>query len=392
MAVSTSSKIPLLNIKAQYAKLQTEIEQAVLEVLRSGHYVLGPQTKAFEKEASQFLAAKHAITCANGSDALYLALLALDIKPGDEVITTPFTFAATAEAIEQVGAKTVFADIDPNTFNIDPQEIEKKITPQTKAVIVVHLYGQAAAMNEIMAIARKHKLKVIEDAAQAFGTKYCYQGDPDVTDVILSPSGRQDPIAPQDDRPVGSIADIGTFSFYPTKNLSAAGDAGMLATNSDELAARLRRIRVHGSDRRYYHDELGVNSRMDEIQAAILRIKLKHIESWNNRRGQIAEIYKQGITRYQCPQCIPESNHIYHQFTIKVTEGRDELKTKLAEQDIASEIYYPLPLHMQKLFEHLGHKPEDFPNSLEAAQTILCLPIFPELTDDEARIVVEALQ
>lgn len=366
-STTTTKSIPLLDIKAQYSLLQDEIEQAVLQVLRSGHYVLGPENKALEQEAAEYLQVKHAITCANGSDALYLALLALDIKAGDEVITTPFTFAATAEAIEQTGARSVFADIDPNTFNIDPQEIEKKITPQTKAVIVVHLYGQAAAMNEIMAIARKHNLKVIEDAAQAFGTRY-------------------------NNKAVGGISDIGTFSFYPTKNLSAAGDAGMLTTNSDELAARLRRIRVHGSDRRYYHDELGVNSRMDEIQAAILRIKLKHIDSWNQRRAQIAEIYKQGITKYQCPKSIPESNHIYHQFTIKVTKGRDELKAKLAERGIASEVYYPLPLHMQKLFEYLGHKPEDFPHSLEAAQTILCLPIFPELSDDEVNIVVEAIQ
>lgn len=370
----TTNKIPLLDLKAQYTQIQDEIEAAVIEVLRSAHYVLGPNVQAFEQEAANYLGAKHAITCANGSDAIYLALLTLDIKKDDEVITTAFTFAATAEAIEQVGAKTVFADINPDTFNIDPQEIEKKITSKTKAIIVVHLYGQAAQMNEIMAIARKHKLKVIEDTAQAFGTKY-------------------------ESRFCGTIGDIGTYSFYPTKNLSAAGDAGMCTTNDNELAKRLRRIRVHGSDRRYYHDELGVNSRMDEIQAAILRIKLRYIDGWNQRRAQIAEIYNQSITKYQTPKCIPESSHIYHQYTIrlearglKLETERDKLKQQLADQGIASEVYYPLPLHMQKLFAYLGHKPEDFPYSLEASQSILCLPIYPELTDDEVRMVVEALQ
>jgi dTDP-4-amino-4,6-dideoxygalactose transaminase len=385
----TTKKIPLLDLKAQYTQIQDEIEKAVIEVLRSAHYVLGPNVQAFEQEAANYLGTKHAITCANGSDAIYLALLALDIKKDDEVITTAFTFAATAEAIEQVGAKTVFADINPDTFNIDPKEIENKITTKTKAIIVVHLYGQAAQMNEIMAIARKYKLKVIEDTAQAFGTKYRYQGCPDV-----APNG-----APQDDVRAGTIGDIGTYSFYPTKNLSAAGDAGMCTTNDDELAKRLRRIRVHGSDRRYYHNELGVNSRMDEIQAAILRIKLRYIDGWNQRRTKIAEIYNQSITKYQTPKCIPESNHIYHQYTIKLEAGslkpeakRDNLKQQLADQGIASEVYYPLPLHMQKLFDYLGHKPEDFPLSLKASQTILCLPIYPELTDDEVRIVVEALQ
>ena len=364
---TTTKKIPLLDLKAQYSQIQNEVEQAVIDVLRSAHFVMGPNVQAFEQEAAEFLGVKHAITCANGSDALYIALLALDIKAGDEFITTPFTFAATAEAIEQTGASTVFADINPETYNIDPAEIEKKITDKTKAIILVHLYGQAAQMDEIMAVARKHNLKVIEDAAQAFGTKY---------------NGKR----------VGSIGDIGTFSFYPTKNLSAAGDAGMCTTNDDELAKRLRRIRVHGSDRRYYHDELGVNSRMDEIQAAILRIKLKHIDTWNQRRAEIAEIYDQGITRAQSPKCIPQSSHIYHQYTIAVDSNRDQLKQELADKGISSEIYYPLPLHMQKLFEHLGHKAEDFPHSLKASQTILCIPIYPELTDDELRIVVEALQ
>ncbi len=373
---TTIKQIPLLDLKAQYTSIQNEVEQAVLGVLRSGHYVLGPNVQAFEQEAAQFLGAKHAITCANGSDALYLALLALDIKPGDEVITTPFTFAATAEAISEIHATPVFADIDLNTFNIDPQQLEEKITDKTKAIIVVHLYGQACEMSEIMEIAHKHNLRVIEDTAQAFGTKY-------------------------QDQAAGTIADIGTYSFYPTKNLSAAGDAGMLTTNDDELAARLKRIRVHGSSRRYYHDELGVNSRMDEIQAAILRIKLKHIASWNQRRAELAALYNEKLSSKEfqgfkiiTPACISESTHIYHQYTIRLdgdsADVRDALKAKLAEQGISSEVYYPLPLHMQKLYASLNYKPDDFPNTLKASQSVLCLPIYPELKDEDINRIVEA--
>lgn len=382
LSKQVSSVVPLLDLKAQYFALGEEIEAAVIEVLRSGHYVMGPNVGAFETEAAEFLKTKHVVSCANGSDALYLALLALDIKPGDEVITTPYTFAATAEAIAQVYAKPVFADIDINTFNIDPKQIEAKITSKTKAIIVVHLYGQACKMDEIIAIARKHKLKVIEDTAQSFGTTYISQGSRFYA---------------------GCIGDIGTYSFYPTKNLSAAGDAGMLSTNDDEIAARLKRIRMHGSSRRYYHDELGVNSRLDEIQAAILRIKLRHIAEWNSRRVEIAKFYNTKLSnkefhgaRIITPQVIENSSHIYHQYTIRL-EGfdlteletkRNKLKEDLLKQNICSEIYYPLPLHMQKLFANLNHKPEDFPNSLKAAKSILCLPIYPELSRaDQERVV-----
>lgn len=388
-----TKQIPLLDLKAQYSSIQDEIENAVLEVLRSAHFVMGPNVKAFEEEAAKFLGAKHAITCANGSDALYLALLALDIKAGDEVITTPFTFAATAEAISETHAVPVFADIDLETYNIDPQKIEEKITPRTKAIIVVHLYGQACDMDAIMTIARKHNLKVIEDTAQAFGTTYTSRNE---HNTEFGQGCRFY---------AGCIGDIGTYSFYPTKNLSAAGDAGMLTTNNDELASRLKRIRVHGSDRRYYHDELGVNSRMDEIQAAILRIKLKHISSWNTRRTELANIYNQklatrsaGACSIRVPKTIPGSNHIYHQYTIRLenpeltneelSAERLLLKTKLQENNISSEIYYPLPLHMQKLYTHLSHKPEDFPNSLRASNSILCLPIYPELSNEDLDYVI----
>lgn len=381
LSKQVSSKVPLLDLQAQYLAIGKEIEATVIEVLRSGHYVLGPNVNAFETEAAKFLNTKHAISCANGSDALYLAMLALDIKPGDEVITTPYTFAATAEAIAQVYAKPVFVDIDINSFNIDPKQIEAKITNKTKAIMVVHLYGQACDMDAIMAIACKHNLKVIEDTAQSFGTRYGSQS-------------------------VGCIGDIGTYSFYPTKNLSAAGDAGMLSTNDDEIAARLKRIRVHGSSRRYFHDELGVNSRLDEIQAAILRIKLRYIAQWNSSRAEIANFYNTKLSGKEfqgseiiTPSVIEKSSHIYHQYTIRLNGDnlteletkRDQLKEHLAKQEISSEIYYPLPLHMQKLFTELNHKPEDFPNALKAAKSILCLPIYPELSKADQERVVEAI-
>lgn len=353
LSKQVSSVVPLLDLRAQYLVIGQEIEEAVLEVLRSGHYILGPNVNAFENEAAQFLNTKHVISCANGSDALYLALLALDIKPGDEVITTPYTFAATAEAIAQVYAKPVFVDIDINSFNIDPKQIETKITDKTKAIIVVHLYGQACDMDAIMAIARKHNLKVIEDTAQSFGTTYISRNEqlaaisrlanseqPELIESSMrtAKNERNAEIAQGCRFYAGCIGDIGTYSFYPTKNLSAAGDAGMLSTNDDEIAARLKRIRAHGSSRRYYHDELGVNSRMDEIQAAILRIKLRYISAWNSSRVEIANFYNTKLSSKEfqgseiiTPSVIDKSTHIYHQYTIRLKNEElnyDELEAQ----------------------------------------------------------------
>ena len=384
MEQTTLKPVPLLDLQSQYKQIQSEIESAVIETLRSGHYVLGPRVKNFEQSASEFLNTKHAIGCANGSDALYIALLALDIKPGDEVITTPFTYVATAEAITQAGAVPVFADIDINTFNIKPSAIEAKIGPKTRAIIVVHLYGQACEMTEIMEIAQRHGLRVIEDTAQSFGTMYKNQS-------------------------AGTIGDIGTYSFYPTKNLSCAGDGGMLTTNSDQLNERLRKIRAHGSARRYYHDELGVNSRLDEIQAAILEIKIKHIKNWNLKRAELAKEYDKtlsGIEFQGCkittPALINNSTHIYHQYTIRlesrelsledIESKRNLLKERLLAQGISSEIYYPLPLHMQKIYLDLGYSPESLPESLLASKSILCLPIYPELSKQDQNRVIEAIR
>lgn len=371
--------VALLNLKKQYENLREELEPVVLDVLNSAYHVLGPRVKEFEEKSAAYLGAKHAIGCANGTDALYISMLALDIKPGDEVITTPFTFIATAEAITQAGAKAVFVDIDPETYNITAESIKDKITDKTKAIIVVHLYGQCCDMDSIMALAKEHDLKVVEDAAQAFGSAY------------YGRNGKQF---------AGAIGDIGIFSFYPTKNLGCAGDGGLLTTNSDEINERLRKIRVHGSNKRYYHDEMGVNSRLDEIQAAILLVKLKHITEWNKHREKIAKLYDQELSKLPGITVPKRSSneelaHIYHQYTIAIDESagisRDELRDKLKEQEIGSEVYYPVPLHMQKLYEDLGHKPEDFPASYKASKEILCLPIYAELTEDEAKTVIEAV-
>lgn len=381
MSSQTANKsVSLLDLKAQYSQIQDEVEKAVIEVLRSGWYVLGPNVQAFEKEAAEFLNTKHVIGCANGSDALYIALLALDIKPEDEVIVPAFTYVATAEAVTQTGATPVFADIDLDTFNIDAKDIEKKITTKTKAIIIVHLYGQACDMDAIMKLAKTHDLKVIEDTAQAFGTSY-------------------------NKHSAGTIGDIGTYSFYPTKNMSCAGDGGMMTTNSDELELRLRKIRAHGSSKRYYHDELGVNSRLDELQAAILRIKLKHIASWNARRAELAKIYNEAFAnldhadfKLKTPKLIEASSHIYHQYSIRIKsktkksdrETRDLLKEKLKEMNIATEVYYPLSLHEQEIYKSLNYKASDLPNCVEATETVLCLPIYPELEESDIKIVIDA--
>lgn len=381
MSANTAKKsVSLLDLKAQYSQIQNEVEEAVVDVLRSGWYVLGPNVQAFEKEAAEFLNTKHAIGCANGSDALYIALLALDIKPEDEVIVPAFTYVATAEAVTQIGATPVFADINIDTFNICVHDLEKKITSKTKAIIVVHLYGQACQMDEIMELARKHDIKVIEDTAQAFGTSY-------------------------NENSAGTLADVGTYSFYPTKNFSCAGDGGMMTTNSDELELRLRKIRAHGSSKRYYHDELGVNSRLDEIQAAILRIKLKHIASWNARRAELAGIYNEAFNNFEhedfkieTPKLITESSHIYHQYSIKIKsktnksdrETRDALKEALKEKGIATEVYYPLSLHEQEIYKSLNYKASDLPNCVKATESVLCLPIYPELEESDVHAVIEA--
>jgi dTDP-4-amino-4,6-dideoxygalactose transaminase len=366
-------KVPLLDLKPQYRALKTELDAAILRVSESQHFILGPEVKALEGALAKHSACKHGIGLSSGTDALLIALMALDIGAGDEVITTPYTFFATAGTIARVGARPVFVDIDPGTFNIAPSAIERAITPRTRAIMPVHLYGQMAAMDPIMDIARRHELRVIEDAAQAIGAE--------------DAKGRV----------AGSIGDIGCLSFFPTKNLGAFGDAGACVTNDDALAAKMLKLRVHGMEPKYYHELIGGNFRLDEIQAAVLNVKLPHLDSWSESRQRNAAFYdaafaKAGMGgRVVTPPPAPHgARHIYNQYCIRA-ERRDALRTYLSANDVGAEIYYPLALHMQQCFAYLGHEPEDFPESLRATRETLALPIYPELERSQLQYVVDTI-
>lgn len=359
--------IPVFDLTRQYKELQAELEPAVLGVLRSGKYILGEQVKLLEQELADYLKTKHAFGVANGSDALLLALMALDIQPGDEIITTPFTFFATAGAIARLGAKPIFVDVRADTYNIDEAQIEAAITSSTKAIIVVHLYGQMAAMDLIMKVAKQHGLAIIEDAAQAIGASY---------------AGRM----------VGSYGDIACYSFFPTKNLGAAGDAGLVTTNDDELAAKLRILRVHGAAKKYHHEVVGINSRLDEMQAAVLRVKFKHLDLWTARRRAIAMEYTNllreasGITP---PKIDPKAVHVFHQYTV-VADNRDALVERLDSQGVGTTVYYPVALNEQQCFSGLELR-KQCPVAQELSKKVLSLPMFPELTDDEVKKVTESI-
>jgi len=359
-----ATDIPLLDLRAQYAAIRAEVEEAVRRVLESQQCILGPDVAALEEEVAAYCGTKHAVGCGSGTDALLLALRALDIGPGDEVLTTPFTFFATAGAVANVGARPVFADIDPRTFNLDPAAARDALRrhPRVKAILPVHLFGLCADMDEFLAMAAERGIAVIEDAAQAIGAEH---------------RGRR----------AGSMGAIGCFSFFPTKNLGGAGEGGILTTSDDRLAERLRALRVHGSRVRYYHDEVGTNSRLDTLQAAILRVKLKRLEQWTARRIAHAELYRKTLEELGAPVRAPElpaypARHVYHQFVIRAPQ-RDQLRRWLAGQGIASEIYYPLPLHRQKCFLHLGYESGALPESERAAAEVLALPIYPELAPEQ---------
>lgn len=361
--------IPIVDLKRQYKQTGAEIEKAVIDVLRSGSYILGPNTKALEQEFAKYLGTKHAIGLNSGTDALHLALRALDIGKGDEVITVAFTFVATTESIEIVGATPVFVDIDPDTFNMDVTQIESKITPRTKAIMPVHLYGQPADMDVIMDIAKRHNLYVIEDCCQAIGAEY---------------KGKK----------VGSFCDIGCYSFFPTKNLGGMGDGGMAVTNSDYLKDRMTALRNHGGAVRYHHDEIGVNSRLDEIQSAILRVKMNYIDEWNKMRREVAHRYTElfkGYADVQTPKELPDTYCVYHQYTIKVP-NRDEVQKMLQENGVGAMLYYPIPLHMQKVHAHLGYKMGDLPKTEYDTQHVMSLPMFAELTFEEQKEIVEKVK
>jgi dTDP-4-amino-4,6-dideoxygalactose transaminase len=372
------SNIPPLDLKRQYQSIGADVSAAVLEVLASGAYIGGPIVQQFEQQFAAYIGTTECVGCNSGTDALYLALRAMHIGPGDEVITTPFTFIATAETIDAVGAKPVFVDIDPATFNLDLDLLVAAITPRTKAIMPVHLFGKPLDMTAIMAIAAQYHLTVIEDCAQATGAEW-------------------------GDRKVGSIGHFGCFSFFPTKNLGACGDGGAITLNDPDLAGDLRMFREHGSRQRYYHEAIGVNSRLDAIQAAVLQIKLTHLDLWNQQRDAVARQYQQLLANVPgiiTPQPIVGGKCVWNQYTIRLIapEGmdasthRDQIRASLQQAGVISMIYYPLPLHLQAVYQHLALPAGSFPVTEQVSNEVLSLPMFPELTSDEQQRVVYALK
>lgn len=374
-----STAIHILDLKEQYQQYGPDLEKTVIEILRSGNYILGKYVNELESALAEFCGVKHAIAVANGTDALEIALWAAGVGPGDEVITPPFTFAATAEAIATRGATPVFVDVEPQSFNMNVQLVERLIGPKTKAIMPVHLYGQAASMDELLKLKDRYGLRIIEDNAQAIG-------------------------AMQNHKFTGSFGDMACVSFYPTKNLGAAGDAGMVLSSDDELADKLKAIRAHGMRRRYYHDELGRNSRLDEIQAAVLLAKLPQLHKWNSQRNQVAAWYNEELKH--CPGLVlptvsPGNTHVWHQYTVRVVSGsmrqevdaalRDELAAELGKRKISSMCYYPVPLHLQDAFKCYGYKSGDFIVSETLAAQVLSLPMYPELSREKVKRVARAI-
>jgi dTDP-4-amino-4,6-dideoxygalactose transaminase len=363
--------VPLLDLKAQYQTIRHEIQPVVENIFESQWFIMGPEVEGLEQEIADYSQCKHGIGVSSGTDALLIALMALDIQPGDEIITTPYTFFATAGVIHRLQAKPVFVDIESSTYNINPNLIEPAITPKTKAIIPVHLYGQCADMDAILSIAQKHNLFVIEDAAQAIGSEYHNQR-------------------------AGSMGTMGCFSFFPSKNLGGFGDGGMVVTNDETLAQKIKKLRNHGMDPKYFHAVVGGNFRLDALQAAVLRIKLKHLDQWSDARQQNAAIYNdlfQAKGLINNPITLPavkQNRHIYNQFVIRVIK-RNELKAFLQEKNIGTEIYYPVALHQQDCFSDLGYKAGDLPMSEDATNTTLALPIYPELSSEQIEYVVDCI-
>ena len=360
--------IPAFDLKRQYKNLSSELLPILEEVMAKGQFILGENVELLEKELADYCGTKYAVGVASGTDALLLSLEALGIGEGDEIITTPFTFFATSEVISLLKAKPVFVDIDSKTFNIDPDKIEDAITTKTKAVIPVHLFGQMAEMDDIEYLAEKYDLYIIEDACQAIGAEY---------------KGRR----------AGSIGDTGCFSFFPTKNLGAFGDGGLITTNDEKLYEKIKLLRVHGSRKKYYHELIGHNSRLDEIQAAILRVKLKYLDNWIERRIEIAKIYSEGLKDLDVivPEVKPYLRHVYHQYVIR-TKHRDELQEYLSNKGIGTAIYYPLPLHLQECYKDLGYREGDLPEAEKASKEVIALPMWPELTNEEVNYIVESIR
>lgn len=369
-------KIPMVDLAGQYHKIKPEIQQAIDEVMETSTFIKGPAVKRFQESLEQYLDVKHVIPCGNGTDALQISMMALGLKPGDEVITPSFTFIATAEVVALLGLTPVFVDVDPETFTVDVDEVEKKITDKTRAIVPVHLFGQCADMEHLMPLARKHGLYVIEDACQAIGAKYRFKDGAE--------------------KQAGTMGDLAGMSFFPSKNLGAFGDGGAVFTNDDHLAKHCRSIANHGMTRRYYHDDVGVNSRLDTMQAAILNVKLKHLDEYISARRKAADFYDNAfadIPQLHTPARHPQSEHVFHQYTL-LTEGidRGKLKDFLAEKDVSSAVYYPVPIHLQDAYQHLGYKEGDLPVTEALAKKVLSLPIHTEMDKALLKTITEAVR
>lgn len=371
LTLTQTLPVPLLDLKAQYASIRDEIQEAINQVVESQYFIMGPEVKALEEEVAAYSQCQYGIGVSSGTDALLVALMAIGVEQGDEVITTPYSFFATAGCIVRLGAKPVFVDVDPISYNLQPEQIESKITSRTKAIIPVHLFGQMAEMDTLMEIAMRHNLYVIEDAAQSIGSEY---------------KGRR----------AGSIGHLGCFSFFPSKNLGAFGDAGMVVTNDDNLAQKVDILRKHGSQPKYYHKFVGGNFRLDALQAAVLRVKLRYLDGWSDARVHNADSYRNMFAQAELadgitlPTALSERRHIYNQFVLRCSR-RDELRAALKENNIGCEVYYPISLHEQECFAYLGYKKGDFPNSEKAAAETLAIPIYPELTEPQMHSVVIAI-
>jgi dTDP-4-amino-4,6-dideoxygalactose transaminase len=368
MPTQTKMTVPLLDLKAQYADIRADIDDAIRRVMESARFIGGPEVSGLEEEVARYSQCAHGVACASGTDALLLSLKALELGPGDEVVTSAYSFFASAGTIVNAGATPVFVDIDPRTYNLDPHRLEAAITPRTKAVMAVHLYGQCCDLGAVQAVCHKRQLWLIEDAAQAIGSEW---------------EGKR----------AGSVGDFGGFSFFPSKNLGAAGDGGMVVSQSAERADRVRLLREHGARPKYHHALVGTNSRLDALQAALLRVKLRHLDRWSENRARNAELYDRLFegSRVGRPYHDPRTRHIYNQYVIR-TEKRDELKQHLGERGIGTEVYYPVPLHLQQCFSALGYRTGDMPQSEAAAQETLALPIYPELGEERLRYVAQSVR
>ncbi len=369
-------KIQMVDLVSQYEEIKSEVDRAILDVVSSSQYINGPEVKSFQSELEVYLGVKHVIPCANGTDALQVAMMGLGLKPGDEVITTNFTFAATVEVIGLLGLVPTIVDVDPHTFNIDLNEVKKHITNKTRAIVPVHLFGQCSDMEPLMALAKEHGLAVIEDTAQAIAAEYTF------SDGTV--------------RKAGTIGDVGTTSFFPSKNLGCYGDGGALFTNDDDLAEKLRSIVNHGMGERYYYDRLGVNSRLDSIQAAVLRIKLRNLDQYCSNRNKAADYYDASfadVPQLQTPARSANSTHVFHQYTLK-TNGidRNGLKDFLAEKGIPAMIYYPVPLHHQEAYKREGFDDEKYPVTLALCDSVISLPMHTELTEDQLEYITQSVK